>query len=286
MTGPVDSPCVFTPPMVLSKNNRSYLISPMSKKLAVLATVLVLTAPSFASAAALTAEQTNAILSLLTSFGADSATVASVSAALGVATTIPTYSCVDIHHNMTLGSRGAEVANLQNYLISLGYLTGTSATGYYGYMTVQAVGKLQVAKSIVSSESDPAYGIIGPKTRRAIACNTVPPPGQKVDFSASPTTTATQLPVTFTGTNVTISSQYIIEYGDGADSGALRARLVGMCPQNSPCSDATISATHAYVGPGIYTATLEPYIACMWSNPRCLMATQSLGQVTITVDSP
>jgi len=253
----------------------------MSKKLAALATVLVLTAPSFASAAALTAEQTNAILSLLTSFGADSATVANVSAALGVTMTIPTYSCVDIHHNLTLGSRGAEVANLQNYLIGLGYLTGTSATGYYGYMTVQAVGKLQVAKSIVSSESDPAYGITGPKTRRAIACNTTPPPS--IEFGSIDGTSGTAPFTTrFGALGLNNSSSYVIEYGDGKNS--LEASKDGKSPLVP--SNGSIQVAHTYTDAGIYTATLEPYIACMWSNPRCLMATQSLGQVTITVVSP
>ena len=257
----------------------------MNKRFAMLATMLVLAVPTLASASTLTTNQINAVISLLQSFGVDQATIDKVSADLEGAVPV-TSNCVDTRHNLTLGSRGAEVTNLQNYLLGQGYLIGTSATGYYGYMTVQAVGKLQIAKSIVSSESDPAYGITGPKTRRAIACSTVPPPGQKIDFSAAPVSGAAPLDVAFTGTGtgVTSGSQYIIEYGDGANSGSLAAAACisgGTYQYNSVSCN--VSATHTYTAPGTFTATLEPYVACMWSNPRCMIATQSLGQVTISV---
>ena len=78
--------------------------------------------------------------------------------------------------------------HLQNYLIKKGYLGADSATGYYGFLTAQAVGKLQVTLGIVSSNTDTAYGLLGPKTRAAIACGaTTPPPPQQPSSQPSAT---------------------------------------------------------------------------------------------------
>ena len=82
--------------------------------------------------------------------------------------------CVNLSSNLTLGSTGTDVTNLQNYLIKKGYLNADYSTGYYGFLTAQAVGKLQVAMGIVSSNTDTAYGLLGPKTRGAIGCGSTP----------------------------------------------------------------------------------------------------------------
>lgn len=66
------------------------------------------------------------------------------------------------------GTKG-DVTKLQSYLIARNFLTGTSATGYYGERTKEAVGRLQLKFGIVSSASDPGYGRFGPRTRAAIA---------------------------------------------------------------------------------------------------------------------
>ncbi len=83
-------------------------------------------------------------------------------------------SCVDVHGTLTLGSNDGDVTNLQNYLIAKGDLDAQYVTGYYGFITAQAVGKLQMVLGIVSSANDTAYGIFGPKTRAAISCSTTP----------------------------------------------------------------------------------------------------------------
>jgi hypothetical protein len=147
----------------------------MHKKLALAASSLVvlgsLLVPSFASASSLTTSQVNAIISLLQAFNADSTTIANVRAALGGTT--PSVNCVDLYSQTTLGSSGAEVTNIQNYLIAQGYLGAGYNTGYYGYLTAQAVGRLQLAKGIVSSSGDSSYGIMSPSTRAAIACSNI-----------------------------------------------------------------------------------------------------------------
>lgn len=78
--------------------------------------------------------------------------------------------CVTIPRNLTLGQSGSDVANLQTYLIQGGYLSSQYGTGYYGFLTAQAVGKAQVALGILSSTNDSAYGITGPRTRAVLAC--------------------------------------------------------------------------------------------------------------------
>lgn len=85
--------------------------------------------------------------------------------------------CVVLNNTLTLGSKdtsaGDDVTRLQNYLSAKGYFTG-EATGYYGFITAQAVGKMQIALGLLSSESDLAYGFAGPKTRAAISCRVMP----------------------------------------------------------------------------------------------------------------
>jgi hypothetical protein len=82
-------------------------------------------------------------------------------------------NCLDVNRTLTLGDRGDTVSNLQNYLIAKSYLH-TSASGYYGFLTVTAVGNMQIDLGLVDDSSDPAFGILGPKTRAAIACTSIP----------------------------------------------------------------------------------------------------------------
>jgi peptidoglycan hydrolase-like protein with peptidoglycan-binding domain len=136
-----------------------------------------------ASAASLTDLQIQNIVNLVASFGADSATVARVQAALsGTATpgssgTVSangnawgngsvTPSCPVFRHTLTSGSddstTGGEVSMLQNSLIARGLLNA-SATGHFGPLTAQAVAKLQTQNGVS------ALGIVGPSTRALFA---------------------------------------------------------------------------------------------------------------------
>lgn len=87
-----------------------------------------------ALAASLSPAQTQAILSLLSSFGADSATIASVNAAL-TGTAVPV---VPVAPGVKFGSRGPAVVALQKELIAGGYSIPAGATGYYGAQTLAA----------------------------------------------------------------------------------------------------------------------------------------------------
>ncbi len=65
--------------------------------------------------------------------------------------------------NLTIGSRGTDVLNLQKVLISKGYLTIKNPTTYFGPLTKSALIKYQRANGIA-----PAVGYFGPITRSHI----------------------------------------------------------------------------------------------------------------------
>lgn len=96
-------------------------------------------------------------------------------------------------------------------------------------------------------------------------------------FSASPTSGAAPLTVSFSTNNSGQGGrQNVIDFGDG------QYEIAANC--YAP-ADACVSPgvnTHTYSARGTYTATLSPYIACMYTNPRCMIATMPLGSVTVT----
>lgn len=65
--------------------------------------------------------------------------------------------------DLTLGSSGAEVTALQNWLIKSGYAIPAGATGYFGAQTQAALAKWQAANGV-----SPASGYFGPVTRAKV----------------------------------------------------------------------------------------------------------------------
>lgn len=246
----------------------------MHTRLAALAVVFVLLVPSFASASTLTTDQVNAILSLLQSFGADQATMDSVKTALaGVAVTPPSPSCISFTRDLDVGSTGADVTALQNYLIDKGYLAAGNATGYYGSLTSAAVGRLQLDAKIVSSANAPGYGRFGPATRAFIDC-------WSSTFVASPTSGSIPLAVSFTSTKgypIGLADAVIwIEFGDGASTNIVCNDTYST---GGHCS-VPVSVSHTYQVPGAYTAVLKSGGGPCPPNVSC---TTTLGTITISV---
>lgn len=148
-----------------------------------------------AHAAALTSTQISAIVSLLQSFGADSATIANVQASLtgGTPSVPPTPSTAcSFTKDLTIGSTGAEVTCLQQALIAGGYSIPAGATGYFGAQTQAAVSAWQKASGIT-----PTAGYFGPKSRAAFNLGGTPTP---------PTTPPTTPPITGTGLKVSLAT--------------------------------------------------------------------------------
>lgn len=124
-----------------------------------------------AHAASLTQVQIQAILNVLSSFGADQETITNVSVALngqGGAAPLPDdvvidRVCVVITQTLSLGSTDA---GTQNQVSILQASLGITPTGYFGPLTKQAVVTWQRAHGI-----NP-IGVVGPVTRAAMLCST------------------------------------------------------------------------------------------------------------------
>src|SRR3989338_3932723 len=185
----------------------------------------------------------------------------------------PSTSCVTLNNTLTLGSKdtaaGSDVTRLQNYLIAKGYLDAQYATGYYGFITAQAVGKLQMNLGIVSSANDTAYGIMGPRTRAAIGCGKQTTISSAATFSASPTSGAAPVIVTFSSENAPTGYWYRVNFGDGQTSEV----------------EGRVSFIHTYITSGTYTASLERAgVECGNTTSLCTFsAVGTTNTVTITI---
>ncbi len=128
--------------------------------------------------AALPQIQVDAIITMLTSFGADANTLASVRAALmgtsAPAPVAPAPSMTVPVAPLTLESQGMQVTALQNFLISKGFAIPAGATAYFGAQTQSALAAYQTSKGI-----SPATGYYGPITQAAVTADltvVLPPP--------------------------------------------------------------------------------------------------------------
>lgn len=169
-------------------------------KVAAVATGLAMATSMFslapmAHAAALSSSQIQAIISLLSSFGADASTIANVQASLSGGTpsapSAPAASSCSFAKDLTMGSTGADVTCLQNALKAGGYMSA-NATGYFGALTKVGVVAWQKAAGVT-----PAAGYFGAKSRAAFT-------GGSVATPATPTTPAA--PITGNGLKVMLAT--------------------------------------------------------------------------------
>ena len=221
----------------------------MSKKLigtiASFALVLSMVGGSVAQAAALTSAQVSAIVSLLQSFGADSATVANVTASLngqptsGTVST-PVSSGYTFAKDLAVGSKGADVTALQNFL------GVTPATGYFGSLTKAAVIKYQTSKGIT-----PASGSFGLKTRASVngSATTVVVPGTVanvtgVDLKVTLAPTSPVAGAIVAGSAIADLAEYTFQ-----NTSAVSAVVTNVTLQRMGVSDdATLKAVYLYNG--------------------------------------
>lgn len=141
------------------------------------AVAMVLSLAGIASpsqAAGLTSSQVQAILSLLTSFGADQATLNNVNAALNgqatSGTTVGGTCSYTFTKDLDAGISDPEAMQLQKFLNSNGFVIAASGAGsvgsetnYFGSLTTAALAKFQAANGI-----SPAVGYFGPITRAKV----------------------------------------------------------------------------------------------------------------------
>jgi hypothetical protein len=105
--------------------------------------------------------------------------------------------------NLTVGSTGPDVANLQTWLINNGFsipsiASGAAAKGYFGAQTKTAVMAFQASRGI------PNTGFVGPLTRAALGgsapVGTPAPVGCPVGYNCTPVGGGTPAPVVTGGT--------------------------------------------------------------------------------------
>ncbi|MBI5456729.1 peptidoglycan-binding protein [Candidatus Kaiserbacteria bacterium] len=80
------------------------------------------------------------------------------------------FVCPTLIRTLVRGSRGGDVAGVQNFLIAQKDLAAGNNTGYFGTLTETAVKSFQRRNNIVSSGTPgtTGYGLVGAKTRAAI----------------------------------------------------------------------------------------------------------------------
>ncbi len=126
------------------------------------------------------------------------AQIQQLQAKLGSGSSAPS-SAYSYTHDLTVGSKGADVTALQQMLGSKGYLS-VAATGYFGALTKAAVAKWQAAVGL-----SPAAGYFGAKSRAFVASMAASPsPAPSPSPSGSPTP-APNAPAT--GLMVSLSAQ-------------------------------------------------------------------------------
>ncbi|HEX4104196.1 MAG TPA: peptidoglycan-binding domain-containing protein [Candidatus Paceibacterota bacterium] len=160
----------------------------------------------------------------------------------------------DFTTDLTIGSTGAEVTQLQQFLISGGYLTAVSApTGYFGTLTQAAVSAFQAANGIT-----PTAGYFGPKTRAFINAMSTTSTGTGTTTGTTGTTVpATGLSVSVASTNPAAGSLVTSASGNTAaaripilaisltasNSGAVTVSQINV-HKNGVLSDASINGAY------------------------------------------
>ena len=132
--------------------------------------------------------------------------------ASGSSSSAPSYNYT---RNLTVGSRGADVTALQNFLIGKGFLKIASATDYFGSLTKAALAAYQASVGI-----SPAVGYFGSITRAKVASvGAAPAPSPAPEPTPAPTPIPTPAPAPKpsikTGTGTATPNRYI-SFGTGS----------------------------------------------------------------------
>ena len=98
---------------------------------------------------------------------------------------VPTLAFASIDTNLSYGTHGTAVVELQNFLIQNGFLTGTTATGNFFSLTKKAVVAYQASVGL------PTTGFVGALTRAKINAASVAPTASTGTTTSTATTTQT-----------------------------------------------------------------------------------------------
>ena len=168
-------------------------------------------------------------------------------------------SCPNLYRNLSFGSRGQDVIELQTFLIAETDLAPGNNTGYFGRLTEGAVKSWQAKNGVVSSGSaaTTGYGAVGPRTRAKIA-GVCGGGGGSVSANLSVTPTSGSAPLTVAA-SFSVPERcpygYEIDWGDGNTFPDVKpnAPIPSICSTNP----GSVEISHTYTQPGTYTITLK-----------------------------
>lgn len=196
-------------------------------------------------------------------------------------------SCPAVTHSLSVGAQGADVTGLQQFLVNNGYLNA-SATGYFGAMTKQALGRWQVENGVAQSNGN-GFGMFGPMSRSAYVrfCgNGTTSTTNQQAFSADPQWGSAPLTVTFTTSDsITNTAAYTVDFGDGTSASMNKGSCIGISAINGgqggiKCSYAS---SHTYTADGGYTAKLMKN-TCP-AGAECFVGPLTVATIKVSVDS-
>ena len=197
-------------------------------------------------------------------------------------------SCPAVTHSLSVGAQGADVTGLQQFLVNNGYLNA-SATGYFGAMTREALGRWQVENGIARSNGN-GYGMFGPMSRSFYArfCDNNGNGGStnQQAFSADPQWGSAPLTVTFTTSDsITNAAVYTIDFGDGTTGSMNKGSCIGISAINGGQGGIKCSYTssHTYTADGGYTAKLMKN-TCP-AGAECFVGPLTVATIKVSVDS-
>jgi len=132
----------------------------MNSKKLVSAVLTATTVLWMVGAAALPLANAQTTTSLQAQIAALLAQIQTLQSQLGTSGTASTGATYNFTSDLTVGSTGAQVKSLQQFLIAQGDLVLATPTTYFGALTQKALAKFQAANGIT-----PSVGYFGPKTR-------------------------------------------------------------------------------------------------------------------------
>ncbi len=215
-------------------------------KIAAVVAGLGLVAMSFASfAPAAKADSTTDLQSQITALLSQ---IAALQAQIGGGTTMTAAFTTDL----TLGSSGAQVTALQNWLISKGFSIPAGATGYFGAQTKAAVAAYQSSKGI-----SPAAGYFGPVTRASV--NAAAGSTTTTTTTGGTTTTTTTLTGNGRLTNVSSLGDVTSDIKEGDD--ATQVVGVSVDATDGDVAIQRLDTTFVVSSAGSQSANLDKYVS-------------------------
>lgn len=163
-----------------------------------------------------------------------------------------------------------------------------SIAGALGLAMLLSAGTPAYAASLSSTQVSAivsllqSFGVDQQTTLNVEAALGVTQPIASKTFVATPQSGSAPLTVSFNASGLS-SETYLINYGDGQNSGPINTIEPPCSIANTNQCGPMIANTHTYASAGTYSATLIPYIGCMYSEPRCMIMPQLIGSAVITV---